>query len=488
MRMIRFSSITGVFRAVAVYVGAVARRRILRVAPVAALVVAVTLVVDPTLATAAAGWLTGLASPAAAPPSSRVAAVRQGDVWVVDTASGTETRLTTGGNGHLLQWTDDGGALFFTAGPSRLPARTLRWRPGQGATPVPSGVWSPTGTATALTGAAAALSSSTGVWIESNGRRTRITPLDSGVRWFPLAWSSDGRRLALGRIGVPSSQRPGQPIPPTGGSLWVTEGDVLAGRLRQLPLPPTDNGQPGWPDVAVWSPDGRFLTVGVGPDQPCASCRADGVPYEAVPVDGGSPVPLGSALQPDEALSWSPAGSFVVLSTLLGQGALGRETYAGKQLVRVDLPSGNRRDLSHETDWADVEPAVSPDGTTIAFARGRAQQPWTSATAPGSGNTPVELIASRHVWLMDADGAQPRQLVESPGWTDEAPAWTPDGRWIVFVRWRARPTATAELWAVRSDGTGLQRVASGLDRSSYGQGFGYYGAFGWRRLFAIAPR
>jgi hypothetical protein len=62
----------------------------------------------------------------------------------------------------------------------------------------------------------------------------------------------------------------------------------------------------------------------------------------------------------------------------------------------------------------------------------------------------------------------------------------------VFVRWRrsqASLPASAELWAVRPDGSGAQRLAEQLDLpDGFHHGLGYYGAFGWQRLFAIAPR
>jgi hypothetical protein len=45
----------------------------------------------------------------------------------------------------------------------------------------------------------------------------------------------------------------------------------------------------------------------------------------------------------------------------------------------------------------------------------------------------------------------------------------------------------AELWAVKPDGSGARRLVPDLGNSDVGSGFGYYGAFRWRELFAIAP-
>ena len=241
------------------------------------------------------------------------------------------------------------------------------------------------------------------------------------------------------------------------------------------PLAPSFRGQPGWPDVVFWSPDGRFLTVGVGPGIPCNPCRADGLPYYAILVAGGKGVPLGTALAPGEAISWAPDGSSVVLSS-----PLGRFTYLDKHLFRVDPITGAQRALSHDWRWADTEPAVSPDRKHIAFARGRASL--------STHLTPAQLIASRHVYLMDADGAHLRRLVNAPGWTDEVPVWSPDGQWLFFVRWRRHhQAAETALWAVRADGTNPQRIARLNLPAGFLNGFGFYGSFGWKGLFDVAP-
>jgi Tol biopolymer transport system component len=151
----------------------------------------------------------------------------------------------------------------------------------------------------------------------------------------------------------------------------------------------------------------------------------------------------------------------------------------------VDPTTGVQFALSHDWRWADIEPAVSPDGKHIAFARGRAQ-------AHGSQTrlTPVELIASRHLFLMGAPGGPPHRLTNAPGWTDEVPVWSPDGPWLFFVRWRRHhpdEAAEAALWTVRTDGTNPQRIARLNVPAGFLNGFGYYGSFGWKGLFDVAP-
>jgi len=414
-------------------------------------------------------------------PSVRIAYVHGGNIWVLDEPGGRRTRLTGDGHDFAPYWTANGETLFFCRGAGGGCA-TWRWQPGKGhpqagTRRVQDGLWSPDGRAVAVTRIVRRAGSPTTVWIARQGRMIRITPLQPRYRWFPLAWSPDSRRLALGRVGIPPPTNPGQEIPSTPGSLWLTTGAMGSPRLQRLPLLGSYLRQPGWPDGAFWSPDGRFLTVAVGPDFPCSSCHADGHPYYVIPGGGGKVVSLGTALDPG-AISWAPDGSYVVLSA-----PGGRETYLDKHLVRVDPATGLRHALTGSRKWADIEPEVSPDGKLIAFARGRSSGASTRVT-------PVELIASRHVLVMEANGAALHQVTGAPGWTDEAPIWSPNGRWLLFVRWRRQgqnKPAEATLWAVRADGRGSQRLARLDLPDGFLSGFGYYGTFDWQQLFAMAP-
>src|SRR5439155_21998324 len=64
-------------------------------------------------------------------------------------------------------------------------------------------------------------------------------------------------------------------------------------------------------------------------------------------------------------------------------------------------------------------PTLSPDGRTVVVALTRA-------------DTDADDYTSQ-LWLVPVDGPQPpRQLTH--GWRDTAPAYSPDGRWLAFVR------------------------------------------------------
>ena len=96
------------------------------------------------------------------------------------------------------------------------------------------------------------------------------------------------------------------------------------------------------------------------------------------------------------------------------------------------------------------DPAFSPDGRHIAFAQ--------------------DLLDARGVnfpgiFLMRTDGTALRRITsgEPDGFPDGHPAFSPDGKRIVFVREVA--DGRNQLMIVRSDGTGLHALMPGVDAS-----------------------
>lgn len=112
----------------------------------------------------------------------------------------------------------------------------------------------------------------------------------------------------------------------------------------------------------------------------------------------------------------------------------------------------------HRAGWLGVVSAA-----TILAATGFALGGWhpvASAWAPRSTAGRDEMRTE--VWTMAADGTRQTRIVESgPGEASE-PAWSPDGKRLVYAAWAfdANGSRVADLWTVSADGTGAQRVTN----------------------------
>lgn len=128
-----------------------------------------------------------------------------------------------------------------------------------------------------------------------------------------------------------------------------------------------------------------------------------------------------------ESPSWSPDGNALYYQR--------RDTGPLiHRLVRRALPSGPEIVLSPDT--VDVyDPVVSPDGARVAYR----------------ALSRITLLQSLRV--MDADGSS-EIVVSAPGeWTDGAPAWSPDGSRLAFVR--LAKDGTSQIWRVDAEGAAV---------------------------------
>ena len=62
------------------------------------------------------------------------------------------------------------------------------------------------------------------------------------------------------------------------------------------------------------------------------------------------------------------------------------------------------------------------------------------------------------IWVMDADGGHPVNLTRSP-YIDDHPAWSPDGRWILFER-SPEYGPPAPLFVMKPDGSDQHQVGA----------------------------
>ena len=119
--------------------------------------------------------------------------------------------------------------------------------------------------------------------------------------------------------------------------------------------------------------------------------------------------------------SWSPDGKRLVYANFDSGELLLSEIDGSAAAVPID---GNQ----------DGHPALSPDGTLIAF----------DSTRSGKSD----------IYVIGVDGTHLRRLTKDPD-TDELPSWSPDGKRILFTSDR---TGNGDIYVMDADGSGVIRL------------------------------
>ncbi len=97
----------------------------------------------------------------------------------------------------------------------------------------------------------------------------------------------------------------------------------------------------------------------------------------------------------------------------------------------MDVDGGNQIRLTNDEGIWHSAPSWSPDGTEIAFG--------------------AERDNSSHVWIINADGSNPRQIAPGGG-----PSWSSTSGLIVFHS--TGGGSDSEIYTMRSDGGGLRQL------------------------------
>jgi WD40-like Beta Propeller Repeat len=352
------------------------------------------------------------ACPSAVQGLGRIAFVAQGQLDLVDLSS-CRVRDLADGRAWSPQFSPDGQWLAYSrsapdhsGSPVVVPAGG-----GQARSPLGAGVqmwwWAPHGAT--LYGATRA---GRLVRAHPGGQGGRVRILAGGARTFSDAAgaSPDGREVVTDSSGC---------IPPGFALDTVAVGSgaqrVAVSRPRSLST------------FAGFSPDGRWLLYWAR-SMCSASLSADGWPLDAVPVGGGR-APTRAVAQmllfPD-FLTWC-RGRLIAASTP------SRETQLGSRLVATEPPAWRQHTIAPANHLSWVSPTCAPSGSVLAAAAG----PRTTDAEFG--------VQHRAIWLLSPSGAAMRRLTTPPAsdLSDEAPRFTRDGRWILFVRTRVITVGTS---------------------------------------------
>jgi TolB protein len=153
----------------------------------------------------------------------------------------------------------------------------------------------------------------------------------------------------------------------------------------------------------------------------------------------------------DDLPDWSPDGSNILFDRIF-QPSSDLPTVAD-EIMRVNADGTGLRQIGACTGECVVndDPQYSPDGNRIVYSRLMRVKPKGS------------LVLG--VWVMDANGSNPHQItqVSSPASSeDHEPAWSPDGKNIVFTRINdtAEPANQQAVFIVASSGGKPRRITS----------------------------
>lgn len=185
---------------------------------------------------------------------------------------------------------------------------------------------------------------------------------------------------------------------------------------------------------------------------------------EVVPSSGGQTArAVGHTLLYRDYLTWCDR-------RLIAAAGSSRETQTGSRLVQTAAPGWHQRTIDPAATLSWVSPACAPSGNRLVAAAGPDHAPV------GFGHQ------HRSLWMLRPDGRPIRRLTSppAPGLSDEAPRFSRDGRWVLFVRTRLvaagrTDVSRATLELVRANGTGgpvpIARFTSG--------DISYYDHYGW---------
>jgi TolB protein len=432
--------------------------------------------------------------PVWSPDGSRVAFLRDSQLYVMNADGGGVRQLTSGDkinsyseyagwsdppigwspDGTRIDYVDSGATVVLdlaSGAKTSFPGVTLRWSPDgsrvayePGTKPASIVVSSADGSSPVTVASAESVGSV--AWSPDSQRLAYITY--TGNRGTLAVVQADGTgatTLASGRSYlrcVSWSPHTGEVVYVSNPSESVYEAKPDGSGSALLTTHKTDIMS-----CPAWAPDGRELALLVL--MPPGDSRAA---LTVVPIPGGKERTLavagvGTSLAGDIwDESWSPDGKQIavassgqVLLVPLSGGPLVRSARSDPRLYFSNLPawSPHARTVlfSAHAEWNDLEiwvsspdgtgahpltdnpyrdsyPSWSPDGTKIVFVR-------SGAGAKGDG-----------IWVMNADGSAAHRITPEQG-AESTPEWSPDGRTIAFV-WES------ELWLMNADGSHQHRI------------------------------
>jgi eukaryotic-like serine/threonine-protein kinase len=306
-----------------------------------------------------------------------------------------------------------------------------------------------------------------GVFVMSQlgGAERKISDSGSYVRWTPdnrslvIRAPSGGGRFGVFQISLDTLERRQIPlgnsgsvsrfdISPDGKTLaflgspraGVTDAYVVAMAGGEAQRRTNQNAPAGG---LIWTPDGRELILNSGYGYPLTLWR---VPAFGAQPETGEPI-----------VSSSPANSPTISRPASGQPA--RLAFLSLQadisLRLIDLNASRPGGLIQavqpllDTTLVDYPGSFSQDANKIAFISTRAGEQPAGRRFPG--------FIQEQLWVAGRDGSGLRQLTRLDAPEKGAPAWSPDGKWIVF---EGPIDGNTDIYIINSEGGEPRRLTT----------------------------
>jgi Tol biopolymer transport system component len=202
-------------------------------------------------------------------------------------------------------------------------------------------------------------------------------------------------------------------------------------------------------DSPAWSPDGKSIAF-------ARRLGDDALEIRVLPSHGGVERKLARFHPPDgdssldqrmspRLVTWSPDGQWLVVSARLSNGDLStlyRLPAAGGELQKLTSPGAGTHS---NVTMGDTDPVVSRDGHNLAFVR---------RGALADDSLVLEGLTSGLTI-----GDQRERVLAQRSWIG-SPAWTPDGRGLIFS---SNQGGSFDLWTIPALGGRAQRLPVGED-------------------------
>ncbi len=183
-----------------------------------------------------------------------------------------------------------------------------------------------------------------------------------------------------------------------------------------------------------------------------------------VPTGGGEPIPMSREDASISSAEWSPDGRWLTFTASFGDGD-GEDDDAETQVWGLDRRGGEAQALT-DLEQGVAGYAWSPDGSQLLLSvrdpepddstwTSERQKPWVVDRLQTKRDRIGYLTDTRrtHLYVLDIETQEMRQITRGD-YDESQPAWSPDGRRIVFSSNRTPDpdaNSNSDLWVVSAD-------------------------------------